>query len=363
MSLALAGCATAPVDLRNMSPAQWSQEVARRGVDTGRVQNPLLVTDEMRAEAARLARLGTDVQRLQSLQTSLFNTREFPFRYDNRRTLTAIEAYTEREGNCLSFTNLFVALARSLGIPATTALVLRVRGSEREGDLIVVNTHVVAVYQQAAQVTYYDFDQYRDRRPTAVRPLDDLWITALYLNNRGSDELRAGRPDQALALFEDTVRLAPEFAGGWGNLGVTRRRLGNTTGAFAAYEEALLVDPDNPTVLSNLAALYSSLGKEREARQALAVASVADASPHSLLVRGDLELAQGRAHDALSFYTRARRLDPNLGEAWLASARGALALGRERAARRYVAKALDRAPDLAEARQLAARLGVVVPAS
>jgi Tfp pilus assembly protein PilF len=239
--------------------------------------------------------------------------------------------------------------------------VLRVRGSEREGDLIVVNTHVVALYQQAAQVTYYDFDQYRDRRPTAVRPLDDLWITALYLNNRGSDELRAGRPDQALVLFEDTVRLAPEFAGGWGNLGVTAGV--QPTGAFAAYEQALLVDPDNPTVLSNLAALYSSLGKDREARQALSIASVADASPHSLLGRGDLALAQGRARDALGFYSRARRLDPDLGEAWLACARGALALGRERAARRYVAKALDREPDLAEARQLAERLGVAVPVS
>jgi Flp pilus assembly protein TadD len=362
-ALALAGCASAPVNLHNMSPELWTQEVARRGVDTARVHNPLLVNEAMREEALRLARTGGDIERLQRLQAALFNGEEFPFRYDNRRTLTAIEAYTEREGNCLSFTNLFVALARSLGIPATTALVLRVRGSEREGDLIVVNTHVVAVYQQAAQVTFYDFDQYRDRRPTAVRPLDDLWIAALYLNNRGSDELRVGRPDLALALFEDAVRLAPDFAGAWGNLGVARRRGGNISGAFAAYEQALTVDPDNPTVLSNLAALYSSLGKEREARQALSVASVTDASPHSLLVRGDLELAQGRPKQALSFYGRARRLDPKLGEAWLACARAALALGREGSARRYVGKALDCTPGLVEAQQFAARLGVAVPAS
>jgi len=362
-ALALAGCASAPIDLHDMDPELWAQEVARRGVDTTRVPNPLLVTDAMRNEAARLARTGGDVERLQRLQAALFNGQEFPFRYDNRRTLTAIEAYTEREGNCLSFTNLFVALARSIGIQATTAMVLRVRGSEREGDLIVVNTHVVAVYQQAAQVTFYDFDQYRDRRPTAVRPLDDLWITALYLNNRGSDELRVGRPDLALTLFDDAVRLAPDFAGAWGNLGVARRRAGNVTGAFAAYEQALTVDSDNPTVLSNLAALYSSLGKEREARQALAAASVTDASPHSLIVRGDLELAQGRPKEALDFFGRARRLDPDLGEAWVASARAALALGREATARRYVTKALDRSPELAEARQLADRLGVVVPAS
>lgn len=361
--LVLAGCATGSVDLHNMSPELWAEEVARRGVESTRVQNPLLVTEAMRAEATRLARSGGDVQRLQNLQASLFNADEFPFRYDNRRTLTAIEAYTEREGNCLSFTNLFVALARSIGIPATTALVLRVRGSEREGDLIVVNTHVVALYQQAANITFYDFDQYRDRRPTAVRPLDDLWITALYLNNRGSDELRAGRPDLALALFDDAVRLAPDFAGAWGNLGVARRRVGNISGAFAAYEQALTVDPDNPTVLSNLAALYSSLGKEREARQALAVASVTDASPHSLLVRGDLELAQGRPKEALGFFARARRLDPKLGEAWLASARAALALGRESSARRYVSKALENSPELVEAQQLAARLGVTVPTS
>lgn len=303
----------------------------------------------MRAEALRLTGPGDEIDRLRRLQDALFNPQRFPFNYEVKTTLTAAEAFYLRQGNCLSFTNLFVALGRSLGIPVQTGLITRVRGSEREEDLIVVNTHVVGLFTQAGGTVYFDFDTSRRRQPTTVRPLNDLWVTALYLNNRGADELRLRHADAAARLFEDAVKLAPDFAAAWGNLGVARRRLGDVDGALAAYAEALRLDPGNPTVLTNLVTLYRALGRTAEAEAADAAVRLTGASPHLLIVRGDLALARGRVDEARQLYRRAKRLDPRLAEAWVALARAEYAAGRLAQARRLANKALRLDPAVAGA--------------
>lgn len=336
--LLTAACATtsAPIFL---SQQQWEQELAKRGVDPARVPNPLQVTTSMRFAAEAWAGPGEPQVRLQRLQQALFDPSRFPFTYFTRGTFTAAEAFHRREGNCLSFTNLFVALGRSLGIPVTTALVQRIIGSEREGDLIVVNTHAVAVLEVAGGLYTYDFDRSRQSKPVQLKPLDDLEITALYLNNRGADELRAAHPDIAARLFQDAVALAPHFAPAWANLGVAKRRLGDVPGALEAYRRALALDPGNPTVLTNLAALFRSLGRESEAQQALRAAKLSQASPHQLLVRGDVELAAGNLDTAKKLYRRALRANPRFVEAMLAMARAELARKRPEAAKRWLSRA------------------------
>jgi Tfp pilus assembly protein PilF len=299
----------------------------------------------MRQAAEVLAGPGEPPVRLERLQRALFDPNQFPFTYFTRGTFTAAEAFHRREGNCLSFTNLFVALGRSLGIPVTTGLVQRVVRSEREGDLIVVNTHVVAVLEYGGGLYTYDFDRTRSAKPIHIKPLDDMWITGLYLNNRGADELRLGHADIALRFFRDAVALAPEFAPAWANLGVARRRLGDIPGALAAYRKALELAPSDPTVLSNLAALFRFLGREAEALQALRAANLAQASPHQLLVRGDVELAAGRIAEAKKLYKRALRINPQFVEAMLALARAELAEQNPERARRWLARAAKLDPE------------------
>lgn len=349
--------ARAPIFL---TQEQWVEEVRKRGVDPTRIPNPLQVTDSMRQAAAQWAGPGDPPVRLERLQRALFDPDQFPFTYFTRGTLTAAEAFFRREGNCLSFTNLFVALGRSLGISVTTALVQRIVGSEREGDLIVVNTHVVAVLEYTGGYYTYDFDRSRKSKPVRLKALDDMWITALYLNNRGADELRAAHPEVALRFFQDAVALAPEFAPAWANLGVAYRRIGDIPQALSAYRKALELEPSNPTVLSNLASLFRSLGREEEAQQALRAANLTQASPHQLLVRGDVELAAGRIAEAKKLYRHALRINPELVDAILALARAELADGNVRKAKRLAERALKLRPEDARAqtlqRELAGRL-------
>ncbi len=351
-----AGCVSSRPTYFFMTPAQWSAELTRRGVDVRDVPDPLAVTPLVRETAADLAGLGTPVERLHRLQTAFFDDQKFPFRYAFRGTYTAMEAFARRDGNCLSFTNLFVAMGRSLGIAVTTALVKRAQASEKEGDLIIVNNHVVAAFQSGTQWEFFDFDRRPHEPPTAVQPLNDLWITALYLNNRGADELRANHPDIALRYFLYATTLAPSFAPGWGNVGVARRRTGDTQGAFDAYSQALSISADDPVILGNLASLYRSLGKEAEAETALKAVNLATATPHVLVVRGDLELANGRTRAALHMYKRARSLGPKLADPWVAIARVEIQRNRRDVARKDLEKALALEPGHREARSLLAEI-------
>lgn len=357
LALVGTGCASGTSKLIYLTQERWEQEVRKRGVDPSRVPNPLAVSEPMRTSAIKLAgEVGNDLQRLRRLQSMLFDEAEFPFKYSNRETLTAAEAYFRREGNCLSFTNLFVSMARSLNLPVTTAFVKRSRASERDGDLIVVNNHVVATFDWNTKPEFFDFDQRRHEPPTQFLPLDDLWITALYLNNKGADELRTGHPDIAIRYFEDAVRLAPEFAATWGNVGVARRRLGDINGALQAYEKALAIEADNPTILNNLSSLFRALGRNQEADNALIAANLSLASPHMLIVRGDLELTQGRPANAEHLYKRARKAGPNLPDPLVALARLELGRRNTRKALSYAEKALVVDPHSRDAQDLLGRL-------
>ncbi len=356
LALSVAGCASTKVNYMYMSPQRWADEMARRGIDLREIPNPLAVPDEVKRTAERLAGNGTPAERLERLQAALFDEHAFPFRYDHRETYTAAEAFARREGNCLSFTNLFVAMGRSLGLSVTTALVKRTQASEKEGDLIIVNNHVIAALSYATEWHYYDFDRRRHDRATLVQPLDDLWITALYLNNRGADELRLGHADVALRYFGYATDLAPEFAPAWGNVGVARRRLGDIAGAFDAYSRALSVSADDSTILGNLASLYRSLGKEQEAETALGAIKVGSATPHTLIVRGDLELARGRVSGAMRLYKRSARMAPKMADPWVALARAELARGNPARARTDVQHALKLEPENRDALALQARL-------
>ncbi len=355
-ALLLAGCLTSQRSMMNLGPEEWKAQVALRGVDPASVPDPLLITPEMREVTRRLAGMGTDLEKMTRLQEALFDQKRFPFAYDNRGTFTAAEAFFRREGNCLSFTNLFVAMARSLNITVTTALVLRARASEQDGDLIVVNTHVIAVMPYGEERVYFDFDRTRRDRPAVVMPLDDMQVTALYLNNRGAEDLRSGHPETAITKFEKAVKLAPEIAAAWANLGVARRRMGDGPGAMKAYARALSIDPGNPTTLANLAAFYRSQGKVQEAREALVAADLSKASAHMLLVRGDLELSQGNTAEAVKLYRRARHAAPTLPAPLLGLARAELLRSRPAKAERYLKEALEIDPGSVEAQGLLARL-------
>ena len=356
LAAALGGCsALDPVPGFPVAPARWNAAVRRRGVDPADAPNPMEPTTAMTAAAKGLGGAGAEEEKLDRLRAALLDGSAFTFEYAKSATFSAAEAFDQKRGNCVSFTNLFIALGRSLGIRLHAALLAARGESERQGDLIVSYNHMVAVHPLPGNQTGRVYDFYRSGEDLGGRLvlLDDLAVAAIRASNLGIAALGRGEHAQAVRELETAVKLAPELGSLHANYGLARWRSGDVPGAFEAFRRGLEADPTSPPLHQNLAALYLEQGRAAEARAALAALDVSRASPYALIVRGDLDLTGGDPAKAISSYRKAASADPKLADPWIAIARAELARGRPEASRKAAKKALARDPANEEARRLA----------
>ena len=353
--VALTGCATFGSLPGYAVPAEtWSTRLALRGVPGADAPNPMTLTPAMAAFARDAGGSGKDDERLERLRLALLDGKTFAFEYEKSTTFTATEAFEARRGNCVSFTNLFIALGRALGSRLQAALVPTHAASEKQGDLVVTHDHMVAVFSRPGGRTarVYDFFQSAEKPTGPLVLLDDLEVAAVRASNRGVEHLSRGENAEARRDFELAVRLGPALASLWANLGLAAWRTGDTPSALAAYHRGLERDPGSPSLHQNLAALYVDEGRPAEARAALASMDTTRASPYVFLVAGDLELSGGAVQKAIASYRRAAAADPKLAEPWVRIARAELVRGRPAAARKAIERALNIEPGSDEARRL-----------
>lgn len=331
----------------------WSRSLVKRGIDPGLIENPIAVTPEIRAAAEQFSGGGAGtVDQLRRMQSALFDSSRFTFVYEAGLTETASEALRSGRGNCVAFTNLFIAMARSRGLRVKAGYLTPRAAAAKHGDLVYRSAHVVAVYPLHDRYVVFDFYRVGEDHAAHIRLLDDFELAALTVNNRAVEALSAGDFDSADKLLSAALKLAPDFAAAHGNLGVLRRRRGDIPGAIDEYRQALAIEPRDPSVLGNLAALYNGIGRTREAKAALELADLTLATPYTILARGDLEAADGRYDDALRFYRRAARLDPGIPDPQVAIARLARAAGHPDEARRAALRAIKIDPANGEAKTI-----------
>jgi Flp pilus assembly protein TadD len=274
------------------------------------------------------------------LQNALLNT-SYSFSYEKAKTLTAAEAFAARKGNCISFTSLFVAISRGLGIQTFLVAVRRAPSVERAEDLTVVNQHVVAAYQSPRKIYIYDFYSNSTEPYFYKRVIDDITASAIFHTNLGADGIRSGDLEEARRQLEIATTLVPDWAPAWTNLGVALFRLGDVDGALEAYRSALLADPVNPSALTNMAIAYRSLGREDEARAALRAAAEDTSSPFTLIALADAEIVRGNFDSAHRYLRQARRWDSREPEVYDALARLALCERDEVTARKHARRAAE----------------------
>jgi tetratricopeptide (TPR) repeat protein len=327
--------------ISSLTPPQWREALLELSLDPDSITNPAAFTPEIIA-ASRSAteRAKTPLEKLDQIQQYLFDP-DNAFTYDFVGTLTAGEAFKDRKGNCVAFTNLFISMSRAVGIPVQAALVSPRKGAaETEGDLELVKNHIVALYRHSAGSTVYDFYTSRTGAPVAIQPIDDLWNAAIYINNLGVTALKEQDLELALVRFSLALQLAPNYAPVYGNAGVALRRMGDTQGAFDYYLLALLIEPRNLSIRGNL--LGSLDDKVELADQAL-LATDAESPEYSatkLMARATNKLAMTRVKEALSLYRRAHRAAPEWIEPVIAMAQCELLLGHPSEAGQYLGDAL-----------------------
>lgn len=322
----------------------WQQAVAKLDVDPNEVVYPFHLTDEMAAWAEKVI-LGYQTNmpevRLEILQHSFFDGGEFEFQYDVVRTLTAEEAFAARHGNCMSFTSLFIALSRSLGLQTFLVSVKRQPEVMKDGGLVVVNRHVVAGFKAPSKVHLFDFYVTNTSPHVTQRVLDDLEASAIYHTNIGGAAIRTGDPEEAVRNLEIAVALAPRWAPAWVNLGVARARLDKTEEAFAAFHRALEVEPGNSSAFVNLAKMYREQGRAEEADTAMRAAAESTRNPFTLIAMADAEMLRNNYEAARQYLRRARWWYGKEPEVYMALSRLAKLEGDDSKAQKYARRAVD----------------------
>ncbi len=355
-ALLAAGCATSSESL--LDDDRLAQALRSRGLEPSEIIVPFELTDEMRAWARATAPENlSSVGRLRRLRERLLGDDELSVEYIWGHTGTAIEVFEERRANCLSFTNLFVGMAREVGVPVFYLKVEDVETYRKEGDLVVVSDHIAVGYDAVTEALVYDFSEHGIQEHDQLRRISDTTAIAMFYTNRGAEALQAGEVAASLRWLRTAVLLDPELAHAWVNLGVGLRRSGDPRGAEDAYMKGLEVDPRISSAYQNLAALLTMEGRVEEAREyELTLQRSPSKNPYTYLSLGDISRRNGRFAEARRLYRRAILLGCEAAECFAAFGQLALAEGQVKTARRMLKKAQKIDPENIRTQQLAGQL-------
>lgn len=222
----------------------------------------LALDEEMRGFlAAHVDPTAPPNERLRQLLEAVMASGRLDVRYDNL-TLTAAETFRRREGNCLSYTNLFVALARAAGVEARFQEVDVPPDWTQEGDAMVLNRHVDALVDSGdGRDRVVDFNVAEFRTSYDHRPISDERAFAHFHSNLGVERMQAGDSGGALGHFRRALGHDAGFAPAWINLGTLYLRAGYPDQAEATWRHALHIDAGETVALSNLERLYRQRGQ------------------------------------------------------------------------------------------------------
>lgn len=79
---------------------------------------------------------------------------------------------------------------------------------------------------------------------------------ALGYYNKGQEEIKLEHYEKAIEYYEKAVKIDPNFAFAWDNIGICYRKLNNYDKAIYAYKQSLEIDPVGMTPLQNIAIAY-----------------------------------------------------------------------------------------------------------
>jgi Flp pilus assembly protein TadD len=227
----------------------------------------LALNDDMRRFLRQHVNTGaTDTFKLQQLVDAMMGTTSFKLEYDEQ-TRTAAETFRLQRGNCLSFTTLFVTLARGVNLKAKFQEVDIPPDWSTRRDLFVLNIHVnVSVDLGGGGVRAVDFNVGDFQSTYKVKEISDQRAVAHFFNNMGVESMEAGDIVEAVVYFRQAIIESDGvFSPAWTNLGLLYRQSGHLDYAEAAYLQAIEVDRGDYVAMSNLVSLYEEQGDQEEA--------------------------------------------------------------------------------------------------
>lgn len=274
--------------------------------------DPLFLDDEVKSwldENLNSSGRG-DEYLVTTLQDLLYGETHLDLQYSNLKTHTAVEAFHAREGNCLSVMNLYVAMARHVGLDASFQTVEVQPNWDRRGDLLVVSQHINATGRLSSRRYYVvDFTPEIALQQLTDAVVSDEVARSLYFNNLGVEALVAGETGQALVYIKNALFIDPGNSNAWNNLGAIYKRQGNSELAEFSYHYAFETDNTNATAVNNLVKLYRALGDDALARRyERVIDSFNKRNPYFQYALGKRAYERENYETARTYFRRAIRL-------------------------------------------------------
>jgi len=146
---------------------------------------------------------------------------------------------------------------------------------------------------------------------------DSVSFRALVWFEIGYKAVEAGEDDQALKAYKEAIRLKPDLAGAWNNLGVAYGHLQQYDQALKAYQEATRLKPDFAEAWNNLGNTYLHLQQYDQALMAHQEAIRLKPDYANAWDNLGVNYRKLRQYDqALKAYQEAIRLKPDDANAW-----------------------------------------------
>jgi Flp pilus assembly protein TadD len=388
VSLLGLGCASAPV---RSDRAGITRDELLAGTALGIPEDVPALVDEAEVLAvspgmqafldAHVARGASRAVRVRQLASAIVDASRFGLVYDET-TRTAPETFRTRRGNCLSFSSMFVAMARRVGLDARYQEVDVPPDWSFRDDTFVLNRHVNVLVdlgsggspdrrlgslvrsatERGGHVVDFNLDDFRtayDRRL-----ISDGRALAHFYNNLAVERMGADDTASALAYFRRAARHDPLFSPAWTNLGILYLRGGHPGHAEAAYLQALKAEGGDLVAMSNLASLYE---RQADAERAAAYRSrVAGHRQRNPYYRYQLAREAFEAEDydaAIGHLDYAIRRKKNEDRFYLLLGLCTLKKGDEREALRWLARAREVAATDALRRRYESKIDVLLSAS
>jgi tetratricopeptide (TPR) repeat protein len=160
----------------------------------------------------------------------------------------------------------------------------------------------------------------------------------------------------------EAARLHPRLATSWAELGTALGRAGKIPEAVQAFEKAVNLEPQNPSLLARLAFAEHAAGRITDAaRDLLRSAEKSGAAFAHSAALGVLLYDSGRRQEARRWLEASRSEDPDFAEARYRIALLEAEAGDPEAARRALAQAIAASPGVRARAQNEPRLAGLTP--
>ena len=279
----LAGCVTQTGKQSQQSyPAELLDGASVFGevVEPAPPQDLLSVSAEMAEFVASIRGEGHfESLRFRRLMRKMVQDGFFIDQYDRYASYSAAKTFAVRKGNCLAYTNMFIALAREAGLDAKYQLVNTQPTWDVESGFLVRNNHVNVLLEglkspgnNVSDITV-DFNVVRVADDVPRTTIGDAYAESMFYGNLAVEQLHKGDRRTAFGYLKRAILTEPATTDAWNNLGALYSMMDRPELGQLAYETAMSLSKRNETAISGLAKTLRQQGKHEQADQYEALAA------------------------------------------------------------------------------------------